>query len=271
MQSCCLEPLCRPDLDRLALHQHRDVAITYESITCRGAEEEGFDSPPGLSISEEDSEMRKVVRHHRIFWVGLLKRHNSEERGFVIYDPKVQHRTVHDVYVTLFETAEMRSGEFRKEVVRDLIGNPIPQSDSAINAALDRYLEAAGIDVESEYREIEKQQPRVSRHRYENQCWKCQRGVNDETLDRCADGCGWVKCSCGSWLCDMPLLKRLQRPHKVKIKYITRAARNCPRCDGVGFVWSEEESNRRDMEEHYTPDLTQYSRCVECGGKGYKS
>jgi hypothetical protein len=216
--------------------------------------------------------MRKVVRHHRIFWVGLLKRRDSEEHGFVIYDPKVQHRTVHDGCVTLFEIAEMRSGEFRKEVVRGLIGNPIPPSDSAINAVLDRYLAVAGIDVESEWRELEKQQRRVSRHRYENHCWACGSSVNDETLDRCVDGCGWVKCSCGSCLCNMPLLKRLQRPHKVKIRYISRAARYCPRCDGVGYVCSAEEGLRKDaLGEQYTPDLTQYKQCVACGGKGYKS
>ena len=37
----------------------------------------------------------------------------SEERGLVIYDPENQARTISDRYVTLFELAEMRTGEFR--------------------------------------------------------------------------------------------------------------------------------------------------------------
>ncbi len=216
--------------------------------------------------------MRKVVRYHCIFWVGLLKRRDSDEQGFVIYDPKVQARTIHDGCVTLFELAEMRWGEFRKAIVRGLIGNPVPHTDSAIHAALDRYLEAVGIDIESEWRELERQQRRVGRHRYENHCWACQRSVNDETLGRCSDGCGWVKCSCGSCLCDMPLLKRLQRPHKVKIRYITNAARPCPNCDGVCYVGSAAENCRRDaLRQQYEPDVTQYTRCAECGGTGYQS
>jgi hypothetical protein len=105
---------------------------------------------------------------------------------------------------------------------------------------------------------LEGEQQRAGRHRYENQYWHCPRNVDDETLLRCSDGCGWVRCSCGSCLCDMPLQKRLERPHTVKIRYITDAVSHCPACEGVCFT-------------RYVSSPAQYMRCSRCGGKGYQS
>lgn len=110
----------------------------------------------------------------------------------------------------------------------------------------------------------------TGRRRYQNVCWNCTQAVDDESLPRCLMACGWVRCKCGSCLCNMPLHRRLERPHTVKIKYIPAAVRYCSRCRGVCFVPSDEERQRQQSAgQNYTPDPSQYSRCGECGGKGY--
>jgi hypothetical protein len=185
--------------------------------------------------------MRKITIRHRVFWIGVLKSPNSDKQRLVIYDPCFQARAFSDEFIILFELDEMQPAEFYKETVRGLIGNPPQHADSVLQAALNGYLQANGIDVEGEWRELKGEQQRAGGHRYENQCWQGQRNVDDETLPRCSGGCGWVHCSCGSCLCDMPLQKRLERPHTVKIQYVTDAVSPCPACKGVCFTGSAAE------------------------------
>lgn len=110
----------------------------------------------------------------------------------------------------------------------------------------------------------------VGRHRHQSSCWRCGQSVDDESLPRCSTGCGWVRCRCGSCLCDMPLNQRLERPHTVKIRHILAAVRYCPSCRGVGFRPSLEELNRRQLRRmRYVPDVSQFCQCRECCGKGY--
>ncbi len=110
----------------------------------------------------------------------------------------------------------------------------------------------------------------IGGRRYQNICWQCHQSVDDQSMPRCASGCGWVRCRCGSCLCDMPLPRRLPRPHTVKIKHIPAAVRRCPKCGGVCFVPSEPEAKRREASaEGYVPDPAQYSPCSHCQWRGY--
>jgi hypothetical protein len=214
--------------------------------------------------------MRRIVRRHRVFWIGLLKRRGSDERGLVIYDPKNQLRVMSDNYVTLFELAEMQAGEFRKEVVRGLIEQVDEFSDTEVEAALNKYLQVAGIDIEEEWKQREAERQVYWPGRDENHCWNCFQAVDYETSPRCITRCGWVKCSCGSCLCNMPLSRRLKKPYTVIVTYIREAACCCPVCEGVCFIASEQEQRRREAEGvTYRPDASEYSSCTKCRGKGY--
>src|SRR4051794_31068402 len=109
--------------------------------------------------------MKKVLRQHREFWVGTLKRCNSTEVGLVVYDPLAWEATGSD-YVVLFEVAESVSGDFRKEVVRQLVGSVDGYSPSEIESAVDAYCRFAGIDVEAEWQcRRQEQQTIVDAHR----------------------------------------------------------------------------------------------------------
>src|SRR5438045_3189403 len=80
---------------------------------------------------------RKVQRNHREFWVGTLKRRGSNEMGLVVFEATQQSES--EACVPLFEVAENSVGEFRKDVVRQLIGNAIAFGEPAVQAAVDAY------------------------------------------------------------------------------------------------------------------------------------
>lgn len=95
--------------------------------------------------------MNNITRLHREFWVGTLKRRNSIETGIVVYDP-LARASMGDGHVVLYEVAESCTGEFRKEVVRDLVGSVEGYPDLELNEAIDAYCRFAQIDVEAEWR-----------------------------------------------------------------------------------------------------------------------
>ena len=99
---------------------------------------------------------------------------------------------------------------------------------------------------------------------YLSHCWKCKMPVDDESLYRCSFGCGWIKCSCGSCLCDMPEEQRIERHHRIKIKHIILAKCICPSCRGTCFV-----SSRQSIEP--TQSMHKINRCSVCDGRGFFS
>lgn len=110
----------------------------------------------------------------------------------------------------------------------------------------------------------------TGRQSYQNVCWKCTHTVDDECLPRCSTGCGWLRCQCGSCLCDMPKDRRLKRPYGIRIKYIASAARHCPNCRGICFAPSDQERRQKEqLGKDYVIDPAQYSSCSECAGRGY--
>jgi hypothetical protein len=89
--------------------------------------------------------MKKVVRGNREFWVGMLKRRNSDAVGLVVYDPDAK-ASIGDTHVVLYELEESAIGEFRKEVVRQLVGPPDACTESALIDAVDAYCRCAAIN-----------------------------------------------------------------------------------------------------------------------------
>jgi hypothetical protein len=165
--------------------------------------------------------MRKVQRRHRDFWVGTLKRHNSAELGLVVYDPLARAATGNE-YVVLFEVAESVAGDFRKEVVRELIGSVDGISNGAIESAVDAYCGFARIDPEAEWRCAKAAQhaivdahrrflagrglppartrsPSGHRHRVTH-CYSCKCPL-DNAIDVEGEGCSWIVCRCGACGC----------------------------------------------------------------------
>jgi len=142
--------------------------------------------------------VQKFQRFHREFWVGTLKRRGSDEKGLVVFDPLLQPDFRNRTCVDLFEVAEGKVGEFRKEVVRGLIGHPELFGDAAIQNAIDLYCRIAGINPEAEWAEA---QARNKDH--QSVCWNCwakgARVFVDSRVDSICKRCGWVQCpQCGA-------------------------------------------------------------------------
>jgi hypothetical protein len=165
--------------------------------------------------------MKKVTRRHREFWVGTLKRRNSTEVGLVVYDPLASAATGSD-YALLFEFAESASGDFRKEVVRDLVGSVDGYSDDDVESAIDAYCRFARIDIEAEWQRREQEQqaiveahqrflagrglpPALTRlptgriHRVTH-CYNCKNHL-DNAVDVECEACDWIICRCGACGC----------------------------------------------------------------------
>src|SRR5262245_25308400 len=118
--------------------------------------------------------MRIVRRRLRKFHIGTLKRRNSEELGLVVFAATDQFGTTSGSHVRLYELAENTISEFHKDTVRPLIGSPDGFSDTAIEEAVNRYCQAAGIDPEAEWRELQKQEAEL---RYRHQAYLQSVGV----------------------------------------------------------------------------------------------
>ena len=68
--------------------------------------------------------MRVVQRRLWEFYVGTLKRRNSDELGLIVYTAAEQTGAASDNYVRLYELAEDTIGDFHKDTIRPLIGPP---------------------------------------------------------------------------------------------------------------------------------------------------
>jgi hypothetical protein len=88
--------------------------------------------------------MKKISRLYRHFWVGTLKRRGSSNLGLVVYDP-LARATVGSGRVVLYEVAESSTGEYREEVVRELIGGVDGYPDEKVEDAVNAYCRYAGI------------------------------------------------------------------------------------------------------------------------------
>jgi hypothetical protein len=88
--------------------------------------------------------MLKVMRGHRVFKIGTLKRNGSDELGLVVLDPILQPKERPSRWL-LYEAAENQLGDFSKETVRELIGSPEPGRISDIEIAVDAYCKAQGL------------------------------------------------------------------------------------------------------------------------------
>ena len=142
--------------------------------------------------------MRRFHRFHREFWVGTLKRRGSHDLGLVVFDPLLQPDFRDRNYVDLFEVAEGKVGEFRKDVVRGLIGHPELFDDSAIQKAIDLYCRVTGINPEAEWVEAQ-----AAKKDHQSVCWDCwakgETVVVDRRLHSVCQSCGWIQCpECGA-------------------------------------------------------------------------
>jgi hypothetical protein len=166
--------------------------------------------------------MRLVRRRLREFYVGSLRRRNSEEVGLVVFTATDQFGATSDNYARLYECAENTVSEFHKDTVRPLIGSPDGFSDAAIQQAVDQYCVAAGIDPEAEWREVQSQEAeirsrhlaylqsvgmlaqgsrRVSRRHRTTPC-HCHQAYLDNSIHMECGGCGGIICyACGGCLC----------------------------------------------------------------------
>lgn len=166
--------------------------------------------------------MRRIQLRHRQFWVGTLVRRNSDEVGLVVFDAAVQPPTAGPNYVDLFEVADGNRGNFRKDVVRELLGEPNGFSASAIQSAVDAYCRAVGIDPEAEWQAMLNAERRLQerhaeylrsvaipnrgnrrnshRHR-ETPCY-CKEAYLDNSIQTECVGCGGIICyTCAGCLC----------------------------------------------------------------------
>jgi hypothetical protein len=165
--------------------------------------------------------MKKVTRQHREFWVGTLKRRDSTELGLVVYDPLRRAATGSD-YVVLYEVTESAAADFRKGVVRDIVGSVVSYPQHDVESAVDAYLRFAQIDIEAEWRRREAARqaivkahqrflagrglpeagtrlPSGQMHR-EAHCYSCKSHL-DNSVDVECEACRWIICCCGACGC----------------------------------------------------------------------
>jgi hypothetical protein len=165
--------------------------------------------------------MRRVIRGHRTFWIGTLKRRDCPELGIVVHDPLTRAATGAG-YVVLYEAAEAKCGDFRKEVVKTQVGSANSLSAAEIEGAIDAYCRFAGIDIEAERCEFETTRraiveahdhfladrrlppaatrPASGEKRRVAHCYVCGRSLDNSVDLECA-ACGWIVCRCGACGC----------------------------------------------------------------------
>jgi hypothetical protein len=158
----------------------------------------------------------------REFHVGTLKRRYSDDLGLVVYAATDQFGAISGDYVRLYEMAEDKIGEFRKDTVRPLFGSSDSFSDAAVQEAVDRYCRAAGIDPEAEWQEQQEQEAelrrrhqaylqsvgapshgsrRVARRHRTTPCY-CHQAYLDNSIHMECAGCGGIICyACGGCFC----------------------------------------------------------------------
>ncbi len=106
--------------------------------------------------------MLTVRRRLREFQIGMWKQTVSGSSDLVVFDPLAQKDRHTDKHIVLFDGAEQKIGNYRAEIVWELLDSPDMFSESQIDSVIDAYCRAAEIDLESEWRTAQRAEAGLS-------------------------------------------------------------------------------------------------------------